>query len=296
MQISKNCYQKYIILAIFASMFLFSGCRPQVEKPKANGIIPVKAVRIELRNLDDTIDYVGNIKAQDEAVIYPKVSGKIIEKVKEDGASVNKGDVIAYIDRDEVGLKFEKAPVESTITGVIGRIDIDLGENVSPETAVALVVNMDKVKIDLDVPEKYLPKISLGQEAKITVDAYPGQEFLGNVTKFSPVVDLNTRTSPVEITIDNKEHLLKSGMFAKVSLIISKLTNVPVILKEAIMGRDGSLYVFVVEGSKSILKRISLGVRQGPFFEVKDGLKEGDYVVVMGQQKLYDGAQVNMEQ
>jgi len=296
MQITSVKYKKYIISGVFVLIILIAGCKPKIEKLKTNGAIPVKAVRIELKDLNDTIDYVGDIKAQDEAVVYPKVSGKIIEKVKEDGALVNKGDAIAYIDRDEVGLKFEKAPVESPIAGIIGRIDVDLGQNVSPETAIALVVSMDKVKIDLDVPEKYLPKISLGQEARVTVDAYPEKLFVGNVTKFSPVVDLNTRTSPVEITIDNKEHLLKSGMFAKVGLVISKLTGVPVILKEAILGRDNTVYVYIVENSKAVLKRISLGIRQGPFFEVKEGLKEGDYVVVMGQQKLYEGAQVNMEQ
>jgi len=296
MRISKNYVRKYIILSLFIFVFFAGGCKPRTDKPKVNGIIPVKVVRIELKDLDDTIDYVGNIKAQDEAIVYPKVSGKIIEKVKEDGALVNKGDVIAYIDRDEVGLKFEKAPVETPIGGIVGRIDIDLGQNVSIDTPIALVVNMDKVKIDLDVPEKYLPKVSLGQEAKIKVDAYPDKEFLGKVTKFSPVVDLNTRTSPAEITIDNKDYLLKSGMFAKVNLVISKLTSVPVIPKEAVMGRDGYLYVFVIENNKSILKKITLGIRQGPFFEVKEGIKDGDYVVIMGQQRLYDGAQVSMEQ
>jgi len=94
------------------------------------------------------------LRQKTKAIIYPKVSGKIIEKLKNEGDSVVKGDVIAYIDRDEVGFKFEKAPVESPMNGIIGRVYVDIGTQVSTQTAVALAVRMDNVKIDLDIPEQ----------------------------------------------------------------------------------------------------------------------------------------------
>ncbi|MFH1281432.1 MAG: efflux RND transporter periplasmic adaptor subunit, partial [Candidatus Omnitrophota bacterium] len=232
---------------------------------------------------------------QDEATIYPKVSGKIMEKVKEDGALINKGEVICYIDRDEVGLKFLKAPVESTLTGILGRVYVDLGENVTVNTPVAFVVSMEKVKIGLDIPEKYLPKIGVGQQAFISVDSWPDEKFTGSITKVSPVIDLATRTAPAEIMVENKDHRLKSGMFAKVSLVIEARNNVPVILREAIMGRDPDNYVFVVENNKAVLRKIILGIRQGPYFEVSKGLVNNDLVVIMGQQMLADGALVEPE-
>jgi multidrug efflux pump subunit AcrA (membrane-fusion protein) len=283
-------------------IFFISGCgliklegrKPRVEK--AAEVIPVKVSRIKFKNLEETLDYIGNIKANEEAVVYPKVSGKIIEKVKEDGALVKKGEAIAYIDRDEVGLKFEKAPVESTLSGVVGRFIVDIGVNVTPLTPIAFVVDMDKIKINLDVPEKYLPKISLGQEAKISVDAYPDEEFVGKITKISPVVDLSTRTAPVEITLDNPQHKLQSGMYARVQLVVETHKDVPVILKEAIIGKEPNNYVFVIENKKAVLRNISLGIRQGPYYEIKTGLKEGDLVVTMGQQRLYEGVEVLVEE
>jgi len=258
--------------------------------------IPVQVSKVVLKEINDTLDYVGNIKAKDEAIVYPKVSGKIIEKVKEDGKPVDKGEVIAYIDRDEVGLKFEKAPVESPLTGIIGRVYVDIGSNVTAQTAVALVIDLRKVKIDLEIPEKYLPQVSLGQKAKVNVDAYPREEFIGEVTKISPVVDLTTRAAPIKITVDNPDYRLKSGMFAKVKLTLQQRKNVPVILKEAIIGKEPNQYVYVAEDKKAVLKRITVGVRQGPYFEVRDGLKEGDLVVIMGQQRLYEGATVIPEE
>jgi len=275
---------------------LLSGCAPREAKEKPREAIPVKVEKIKLQELYETLDYTGDIKAQDEAVIYPKVSGKIIEKVKEDGALIKKGEAICYIDRDEVGLKFQKAPVESTLTGILGRVYVDIGENVALASPIALVVSADKVKIELDIPEKYLPKVILGQSAKVEVDSWPKEQFPGSVTKISPVIDLSTRTAPVEITVENKEYRLKSGMFAKVKLVIEARDNVPVILKEAIMGHDPDSYVFVVEDKKAVLKKISLGIRQGPYFEVRQGLKEGDAVVIMGQQLIADGAFVEPEE
>ncbi|MFA5156576.1 MAG: efflux RND transporter periplasmic adaptor subunit [Candidatus Omnitrophota bacterium] len=283
----------YIFLLL--SLCVSAGCTKAKSAAVEKEVIPVKGIRVEFRDLDEAIDYVGNIKAQDEAMVYPKVSGKIIEKVREDGSFVVKGEVIAYIDRDEVGFKFEKAPVESPLSGVIGRVAMDIGSQVTPQTAIALVVDMSKVKIDLDIPEKYLSRISLGQDATISVDAYPQEKFSGKVSKISPVVDLSTRTAPIEITVDNPKQQLKSGMFARVSLILEHRKDVPVILKEAIMGKEPSLYVYTIEDNRAMLKKIKLGIRQGPYFEVKEGLKEGDTVVTMGQQKLYENAAVAVE-
>ena len=273
------------------------GCRPLQRKQSDNQeAIPVVVSTIRPGELSETINYIGNVRAQDEIRIYPKVTGKIIEKVKEEGDAVSKDDAVAYIDRDEVGLKFERAPVESPISGFVGRIYVDIGSNVSPQTPVALVVNMDIVKIYLDIPEVYLPKISLAQEARIEVDAYPDQEFIGKVIRISPVIDIATRNAQIEINVDNQNHFLKSGMFASVELILETRTNIAVILREAVLGRDHDLYVFTVENNKAVLKKIKLGIRQGPYYEAREGLKDGDRVVIMGQQRLYEGASVIVEE
>ena len=283
-----------LMIMVFAA--LAAGCQKKdaVMKSEERQIIPVKVKIAELKDIYRTLEYVGNIKAEEEAVVYPKVSGKIIKKVKEDGSVVEKGDALFYIDRDEVGLKFEKAPVESPLDGVVGRIYVDIGVNVTPQTPVALIVYMNNVKIDLNIPEKYTSQVLIGQNADITVDAYD-QKFKGVVTKISPVVDMDTRTAPVEIALDNEGHMLKSGMFAKVSLIIGESKSVPVVLKESIMGKAPDAYVYVIENNKAVLRNVKLGIRQEGYFEVTGGIREGDAVVVMGQQRLKDGIDVKLE-
>jgi membrane fusion protein (multidrug efflux system) len=288
----------YIYLsAMFLTAIFVTGCGANKDKAKyKEEPIPVKIMIVKTQDLDKTLEYAGNIHGEDEAQVFPKVSGKIIEKVNREGDFVSKGDVIAYIDRDEVGLKFEKAPVESPLTGVVGRVYVDIGSSVNTTTPIALIANLDRAEIYLDIPEKYLPKISLAQDADITVDAYPNEKFLGKVTMISPILDLQTRAAPIEIKIDNKDHRLQSGMFAKVKLVIDEQKNVPVILKESIIGRGANTYVYIVNGKRAFLKNVILGIRQGPYYGVESGVKTGDRVVIVGQQRLRDGCLVAPEE
>lgn len=286
--------KKLLLFSVF--LFLFSQAGFADEGKKIT--IPVRVMEVRLQDIQTTLDYVGDILAQDEAKVYPKVSGKISEKIKEDGSPINKGEIIAYIDRDEVGFSYEKAPVESPLSGIVGRIYMDKGMSVNSQTPVALVVDMEKVKIKLDIPEKYLPKVSVDQIAQIGVDAYPDKTFTGKVTKISPVVDLETRTAPIEIIIPNEGYLLKPGMFARVQLVIEEHKGIPVILKEAVIGRSSNGYVYIVNRDKLTAHKraVQLGIQKGGLVEVIEGLKERELVVIMGQQKLADGAGVIIEE
>ncbi|MDP2904942.1 MAG: efflux RND transporter periplasmic adaptor subunit [Candidatus Omnitrophota bacterium] len=290
-------FKRYTITVffIFAALFI-SACEKKAKPAEKQEAIAVRVERIQPRDIRQTLDYVGNIRAKEEALIYSRVPGKLIEKVREDSSSVDKGDVIAYIDRDEVGFKFEKAPVESPIKGTIGRFYCDIGQNVTEQTPIALVVDMEKVEIILNIPEKYLPRVRPGETAYIKIDAYPGESFPGKVTKVSPVLDLDTRTAPIEISVDNPRHRLSSGMFAEVSLVIQERKAVPVILKEALAGRGVDSYVYIIKDERAVQRKVQLGLRQGPYYEVSAGLEPGDMVVIMGQQRLYDGASVVVEE
>lgn len=272
------------------------GCGGKEVKKSAVEAVPVRCVRVEARDLKRTLDYASSIKAQDDALVYPKVTGKIIEKLKEEGLAVNKGETIAFIDRDEIGFKFEKSPVDSPLTGIIGTVYVDKGDSVSPQTAVAFVVNIDNVRVSLDVPEKYLPIMTLGQSADISVDAVPGQTFTGKVSKISPIVDLQTRTAPIEIFIPNPGHKLTPGMFARVKLVREEKKQVKLIPKEAVIGNEPEAIVFVVEGNIAHQRKVKPGIRDGGEVEIVEGLNAGDLVVIMGQQRLRAGAEVLAEE
>ena len=256
--------------------------------------IPVEVVEVVKRDLKEIVSYTGDIEAQERIEVYPRVSGKIIKKKVVEGDRIKKGQTIALIDRDEPGFKFEPAPVDSLLAGIVGRVYVDLGAKVTPQTPVALIVDMDRVKVKIDVVERDLPKIKIGQEAQIKVDAYPEEIFKGKIWKVSPVVDLESRTAPIEILISNPKHLLKPGMFARATVITKESKYTLIIPRDALMKEEDSIFVFVVKDNQASRKEVTTGMSQENLIEIKDNLDLGEEVIVMGKTRVKDGTLVRI--
>lgn len=279
-------------IILYTCMVLVAGCGRITVSQK--DMVPVRIMEVTPGDLKEELFYVGDIQAQDQAEVYPKVTGKLTENKVKEGDNVEKGDTIAMIDRDEIGFEFEPAPVASPITGIVGRMYMDRGDQVSPQTEIAIIVNIDNVKVKIDVTEIDLPKLKEEQIVILKVDAYPDREFKGEVYKISPVLDLWSRTAPVEILVPNPDSLLKPGMFARAWIVVKERLQVPYILKDAVIKREDGYYVFSVKDNKAHISKVALGLEQDMNVEVTDGLKPGDNVVVMGQTGLEEGTQVKV--
>ena len=269
------------------------GCSRQKEAAKEIKI-PVEVMRVEKMDLRKILSFTGNIKARDEVIVYSEITGKLIENKVEEGDQIKKDDVVALIDRDEVGFKFKKAIVDSPIDGTVGRIYLDKGESVSPNTPVAMIINMDQVKVEIDVLERDMPKIFKGQIAEVKIDAYPGKVFTGKLSKISPVIDTISRTAPAEISMPNPDHRLKSGMFARARMVVEEHSQVPVILRDAIIKESGDAYCFVIRANLACKRKILLGMAEAHNVEVISGMEPGELVVITGQHGLKDNALVDI--
>lgn len=281
------------LVCVFAFLFLIfgflSGCGRKAPEEEVRKV-PVSVMEVKRGDLKETLFYVGDIKAQDQIEVYPRVTGKLIENTVKEGDRVKKSDIVAYIDRDEVGFEFEPAPVTSPIEGTVGKVYLDKGSSVSQEVAIARVVNMDVVKVRIDVVERDLPRVKVGQAAEIKVDAYPDELFKGCVDRVSPVVDLASRTAMVEVEISNPDHRLKPGMFARIKILIKEKENVLIISRDAIIREDSSNYVFIVKDDNKVHRqKIETGLIENNRFEVISGLGEGEIVVTMGNALLKEG-------
>ncbi len=291
----------FILIAIISLRLITKSQSQRDSQLQTNGEkIRVKVTAVKKGDLNLTLFYVGSIKAKDEANVFSKVTGKLIEYSVSEGDAVSKGQTIALVDRDETGLKYELAPVESPISGIVGRTLLDKGANISTAasmtsgTPLALIVNMDEMIVRLNIPEPDIGYIKKGLKAQIQVDAYPQDNFQGEISKVSEVVDTQTRTLPIEIIIPNQDHRLKSGMFGRLQIIASQLKDRPYLLQDALVRELGVNYVFVVENSTAKKKKINTGIQDNSHIEILDGLKEGDLVITFGQQGLKDGASIEV--
>ena len=124
----------------------------------------VKTEKAARRDLRDFLVLSGSVKALDQADLYPRVAGKLLKNLVKEGDRVARDQAVALIERDEVGAVYEPAPVPSTLAGVIGRVYQDVGASVTPQTPIALVVSQGKVRVAVDLPERYIGKARAGQE------------------------------------------------------------------------------------------------------------------------------------
>ena len=151
------------------------------------------------------------------------------------------------------------------------------------------LVKIDTVKAIIGVPEDEVPRIKVGQEARIFLDTYPGEIFTGQVTRTGLTIDRLSRTMEVEITALNDRGLLKPGMLADIELVVDRRQDVLSIPQSGIIRDMGLEHVFVVEEGKAMVREVISGVEQDGRVEIVKGLTDQEKVVVRGQFGLKEG-------
>ncbi|MDA8131189.1 MAG: efflux RND transporter periplasmic adaptor subunit [Elusimicrobia bacterium] len=289
---------KIALLVLAAAAALAAGCRnkeadalDRLEKDR----FLVKTEKAQVRSLEEYILLTGSVKALDEATLFPRTSGKLLRNLLKEGDPVKKDAPVALIERDEVGVVYEPAPVPSTLTGVIGRVYQDTGASVNPQTPIAMVVDQSKVRVAVDVPEKYIGKVFQGQTARIKVDAFPDRYFTGTVYRVSPVVDSHSRNTVVEVLVDNAEGRLKSGMFAEARLIVASRGAALSVPSAAVVTEDGRDYVFVpAAGGAAARVPVRVGIRTADYAQIS-GVKDGEDVITFGLYGLKNGSKIKVQ-
>ncbi|HVP36794.1 MAG TPA: efflux RND transporter periplasmic adaptor subunit [Terriglobales bacterium] len=299
--------KKLIIILIVLLIVFFIFFRAMVSIKQRNAqttevqerIVPVEVDIVKTTPYTPILNYTGEVKGIEEIQIFPKASGKLVEMKVKEGDRVRKDQVVALIDRDITGMDFKLAETISPVEGIVGKVYLDKGAHVSEPgggsgTPLAQILNLDSVKIVIQVTEEDLPKVRLGQRAKIKVDAYPDRAFSGAITLVSPTLDNLARTANTEITIPNPNHLLKPGMFARVDLITNSPENLILVPRYTVLTEAGKKRVYVVKNGKAEERTVETGFSDGGFTYVKSGLSLQDSLVTLGQNQLKPGDKVRI--
>ena len=185
--------------------------------------------------------------------------------------------------------------IVATFRGVVGARSVSPGQVISKNTTLTWIVNYDPVKVEFNVPERFLGQLETGQDIEIGVASYPGRRFKGKVYFIAPYVDTATRTALVKAQIPNPDLRLKPGMFANLDLTL-ELRPGATVIPEAALSRvlDGNkAMIFVVDSNQTAqLRPVDLGVRMAGRVEVLKGIAPGEQVIVEGLQKIGPGMKV----
>ena len=274
-----------------------AGCSDR-EKAALNALekdrFLVKTEKAELRDMKEEILLVGSLRALDEATLFPRVSGKLLKNLLNEGDPVKRDQPVALVERDEVGVVYEPAPVPSTLGGIVGRIYQDNGANLTPQTPIALIVDQSKVRVKVDLPERYLGNIHLRQAANISVEAYPGKVFRAVLSKISPVVDSASRSAPIELLAENSDGRLKSGMFVQVRLVVGEQAGAVTIPASSVQQDEKGSYVLLPGSGVARRKDVSVGIKSPDYVQITSGLKPGQRVISFGLYGLRDGGKIEI--
>lgn len=190
-------------------------------------------------------------------------------------------------------IKLNDLTIKAPFSGMLGFREISLGALIDVGDVITSLDDLDVIKVDFAIPERYLTTVSVGQTIEATNIAYRAQVFNGTVTSIDSRIDSVTRTLKVRAKIPNSDHKLRAGMLLNINIIrnVEQILQVP---ESAVIPIEDEHFVFVVEAGKALKKQFNIGRRHHGFVEVLGGLSSGTEVVIEGALKLRDGSSVNV--
>ena len=209
-------------------------------------------------------------------------------------------------DQAAIQAAINKKAIRAPFDGRVGIREVNLGQYVSRGTPLLPLQKLDQVYVDFYVPQRELPKLAIGQEIQVNVDAFAGRTFTARINAINPMVDAASRNVAVQAILPNPDELLRAGMFAQVSVVLPEKLEVVVVPMTAVAYASYGNSIYVVEqikaedGSSFLGVRqqpIELGTKRGDLVAITSGLNGGETVASSGVFKLRNGmpVQINNE-
>ncbi|MFM8471684.1 MAG: efflux RND transporter periplasmic adaptor subunit [Limisphaerales bacterium] len=189
--------------------------------------------------------------------------------------------------------ELQDTKIFAPVAGGMGARNVSSGQVIKKDTVLGNLVDLNPVKVEVNVPERFLSLLKLDQTIELRVAAFPGRSFKGQVYFIAPQVDTTTRTALVKAKIANADGTLKPGMFANLDLTL-QLRDAAVVVPEPaiIVNADKAMLDVVDKDMNAQLRFVKLGVRSAGVVEILSGVDADQLVIVEGVQKVRPGAKV----
>ena len=229
-------------------------------------------------------------------------SQKVVSKSELDAAESKFRRLTAIVDQMRSNIR--KKTLVAPFDGHVGIRQVNVGQMINAGQQVVALTSLDPVYVDFALPQQHLAQLSQGLEVRVTTDALPGRVFPGKLTAVNSMVDTVTRNVSVQATLENADHVLRPGMFAKAEVVLPEKSSALVIPGSAVSYAPFGDSVFVIEKKKDektgketqVIRQqfVRIGEARGDFVSVTEGLKAGETVVGTGVFKLRNGMAVTI--
>lgn len=188
--------------------------------------------------------------------------------------------------------RLEKSNIAAPFDGTLGIRATDIGAYLAPGSAIVNLEQTTPMKIDFQVPERFLTDLKTGKEVVLRSEAYPGETFAAWINAINPRVNDRTRSMEVQAVTENADHRLFPGQFVSVTIRVDERRNATFVPEQALVPNREAPYVFRVVDGKVEVAPVETGARIARHVEINAGVEPGDLIVTAGQQRLGPGAPV----
>lgn len=183
--------------------------------------------------------------------------------------------------------------IRSPINGVVSKKFLNVGSLVGPSNPIVTVIKNNQLELNMNIPERELSHIYVGQMVDVRTPAYPDKVFKTTIKEISPVVDTQTRLIKVRALIDST--YLKSGMMVDCSIVFSRKNKTLILPMNAIIIENGNPIVYIARGNKVQQKSVKIGLRTTTEVEILEGVTTSDQVIVDGNTFVKPGDTIKIE-
>jgi len=195
---------------------------------------------------------------------------------------------------DNAALNLERCKILAPISGIVNHIFIEEGQYLNIADPVAEILQIDRVKVQVGIPESDVDAVRSLTDFNVKVDALGGKTFLGKKHFLSSTADSRARLYNLDIVLVNKNEEILPDMFARVEIIKKEVLNSISVPLYAVISRNNSNIVYVINDHKAHSRKVELGLLEGWRVEIKKGLAAGEKVIVVGHRSVNDGERVNV--
>ncbi len=201
---------------------------------------------------------------------------------------------VAQASHDLASAKLTKLEIKAPFSGTVGLRSVSVGDYIRDGQDIANLEALDPLKVDFRVPEIFLKQVASGQSLQVNLDAFPNQAFEGKVLAINPLLDANGRSIVIRAVVKNADARLRPGMFARVRLLTSDVQDAMTIPEQALLPQGEEFYVYRVIDGRAARIKVEIGQRREGVVEIFRGVAKDDVIIIAGQLKIRDGAQVKV--
>lgn len=245
----------------------------------------------EETTFEETVFALGNIEILPgkRAIVSSRIPGRAFSVLAIPDQTVEEGDEVAWVESRQPGDPPPTVMLTAPITGTVASVNIAVGQPISPDQALMEIIDITTLEASAHVPQHLAGRLQAGQLAHIRVNAVPNHVFEAKLNHIAAVADESNGTIEAAFHLSNPEKLLRPGMKAEFSIVVSTRENVMSIPRAAVQGDATERFVYVKDydlENAFVKTRIVLGAQNDQFVEVVKGLFPGDEVVTRGAYAL----------